>query len=150
MIKIPWVPCVFDPQYAAIVSARLHKGPDAAVATEETQYAKLSHSCQKADAFAEFASKKPPPAPTLNPQPAHPPSPAIILTLTACWPVTFLFFFLKTTLKRGGNTSMRGQTQKVVTLFNGQALRSANGTLSRRAVETPFWEGMCNLRSRPN
>lgn len=37
MIKISWV-AVLDPQYAAIVSARLHKEPSTAVAREETQY----------------------------------------------------------------------------------------------------------------
>lgn len=36
MIKISWV-AVFDPQYAAIVSARLHEEPNTTVAREETQ-----------------------------------------------------------------------------------------------------------------
>lgn len=37
MIKISWV-AVFDPKYAAIVSARLHEEPNTGVAREETQY----------------------------------------------------------------------------------------------------------------
>lgn len=123
MIKISWV-AVFDPQYATIVSARLHWEPNAAEAREDTIY-KLSHSSQKVAGSAEFASflriKKPPPASTLNP-----PAPGIIYTLAFHWPVSFL----KNTLKRRGNTSMWGQTQKVVTLFNGAALRLVNVTPS--------------------
>lgn len=40
MIKISRV-AVFDPQYAAIVSARLLEEPNAAVVREETQYTNL-------------------------------------------------------------------------------------------------------------
>lgn len=66
-----------------------------------------------------------------------PPAPEIIHTLAIHWPVTFL----KNTLKRRGNTSMWGQTQKVVTLFNGAALRLVNVMLSGGDGVS---EGMCS------
>lgn len=140
MIKISRV-AVFDPQYAAIVSARPHEEPNAAVAREETQYTNFLTLLKRWRALANsllfFLFLKDRKATTcFNSEP--PPAPEIIHTLAIHWPVTFL----KNTLKRRGNTSMWGQTQKVVTLFNGAALRLVNVMLSGGGDGVS--EGMCS------
>lgn len=85
MIKISWV-AVFDPQYGAIVSARLHEEPDTAVARDETQDTNFLTLVKRWLALDEFASFfKDRKATTCF----NPPTRDIIHTLTIPWPVTF-------------------------------------------------------------
>lgn len=74
MIKISWV-AVFDPQYAAIVSARLHEEPNTAVAREETQNTNFLTLVKRWLALPNLPlflrTEKPPPASA----PTHPPTP---------------------------------------------------------------------------
>lgn len=114
MIKISWV-AVFDPQYAVIVSPRLHKKPNTGVAREGREYINFLTLVKRwlallTDFSSNFSSikKSPPPRSSSELRTFLTfPTPVILVTLTIHWAVTFafFFFFFKKSLKRSGNTS---------------------------------------------